>query len=91
MSGGIFLLQDGGQLIEMTGQPYDSEKLLQELLAQYPALLAGDQIDNMAPRQWLLVSRELALQSEPGSGSTTAARRGSRCTVRATSRMIRRR
>ncbi len=43
---------------------YDSESLLQELLADYPDLLAGDQIDLEEPRRWLLVSREMAVPGE---------------------------
>ena len=43
MSGGIFLIQSGGDLVEMKEQPYDTEAVLQELLARYPNLLAGDQ------------------------------------------------
>lgn len=43
MSGGIFLLS-GEKLVEMREQAYDSEDLLQELLAKYPDLLAGDQL-----------------------------------------------
>lgn len=61
MDAGIFLLQDNGNLVEMRQQVYNSESLLQELLAQYPRLLAGDQIDPNAPRRWLLVSREMPL------------------------------
>jgi hypothetical protein len=63
MSGGIYLIQDDGALVEMTQQPYDSEALLQELLAKYPNLLAGDQMDAV-PRKWLLVSREMGVPSE---------------------------
>jgi hypothetical protein len=67
--GGVYLIQKDDQLVEMTEQPYDSEDLLQGLLAQHPNLLAGDQIDSDEPRRWLLVSRELALASEEdGSG-----------------------
>ena len=44
MGGGIYLLQDGGGLLEMREEAYDSEAFLQELLAKYPNLLAGDQI-----------------------------------------------
>ena len=36
MNGGIYLLQNDGRLIEMSEQAYDSEDLLQELLAKYP-------------------------------------------------------
>ena len=39
MNPGIFLIQDNEELIEMTEQTYESEKLLQTWLAQYPALL----------------------------------------------------
>lgn len=53
----------------MTEQPYASEDLLQKLLADYPSLLAGNQINPGAPRKWLLVSRETPLASEQdGSG-----------------------
>ncbi len=48
----------------MNERGYDTEDLLQELLAKYPNLLAGDQIDDAAPRRWLLVSREMSLASE---------------------------
>ncbi len=62
--GGIYLIQDDGGLVEMTEQPYGTEELLQKLLADYPNLLAGDQIDHDVPRRWLLVSREVSLASE---------------------------
>jgi hypothetical protein len=69
MSGGIYLVQGDGGLVEMTEQEYASEDLLQKLLADYPNLLAGDQIDTTEPRRWLLVSREMPLASEEdGSG-----------------------
>src|SRR6266496_3793019 len=64
MSSGIYLIKDGGSLVEMTEQPYASEDLLQKLLADYPSLLAGNQINPGAPRKWLLVSRETPLASE---------------------------
>jgi hypothetical protein len=73
MNGGIFLIQSGGDLVEMHEQPYDTEAVLQELLAQYPNLLAGDQMDGVAPRRWLLISREMGVPAEeegrPGGGS----------------------
>ena len=69
MNGGLFLLQDNGQLLEMKEQKYDSEDLLQELIAKYPNLLAGDQIDSDNPRRWLLISREISIpDSELGHG-----------------------
>jgi hypothetical protein len=45
MSAGIYLVKSNDQLVRMDEQPYDSEDLLQELLAKYPNLLAGDQMD----------------------------------------------
>lgn len=48
---------------------YESEALLQELLAHHPDLLAGDQIDSESPRRWLLVTREMSAPgSEEGAG-----------------------
>lgn len=62
---GIFLIHDDkGDLVEMIEQPYDSEDLLQKLLAKYPNLIAGDQINASSPRRWLLVTREASIQGE---------------------------
>ena len=62
--GSIYLIKEDGKLVDMNEQAYDSEKVLQELLAGHADLLAGDQIDSIAPRRWLLVSREMSLASE---------------------------
>ena len=43
---------------------YDSENLLQELLAKYPDLLAGEQINSTEPRRWLLITREMSVPDE---------------------------
>ena len=64
MAGKIYLLQGDGALQPMSEQPYVSEDLLQTLLADYPDLLAGEQINESAPRRWLLVSREVAVPGE---------------------------
>ena len=58
MSGVIFLVQPDETLVRMEEAPYESESLLQRLLAQYPDILAGEQIDTRVSRRWLLVSRE---------------------------------
>ena len=68
MTGGIFLIQSGGDLVEMREEPYGTEAVLQELLAKYPNLLAGDQMDGAAPRRWLLVSREMGVPGEEDGG-----------------------
>ena len=72
MSGGVFLIQDKDELLEMTEQPYGSEEKLQELLDKYPNLLAGSQIDAAAPRRWLLVSREVGIPGEEHGGDRWA-------------------
>jgi len=69
MSGGIFLVRDNDELVEMTEQPYNSEDILQELLAKYPNLLAGDQMDSEEPRRWLLVTRDMWLPSDDLEGN----------------------
>src|SRR5713101_6616197 len=70
---GIFLIQANGELVEMNEQAYNSEDLLQELLAKYPALLAGNQIDPKAPRKWLFIERESTVPSKEGGGGRWSA------------------
>jgi hypothetical protein len=72
MKSGIFLIQNDNQLIEMTEQKYESEDFLQELLAKYPNLLAGNQIDSNSPRRWLFISRELGIPAEEEGGDRWA-------------------
>lgn len=73
MNPGIFLIQDNGELVEMNEEPYNSEDLLQTLLASYPALLAGNQIDPNAPRKWLFIEREASVPSTEGAGGRWSA------------------
>ena len=61
VSGKIFLLQDENELVEMEEKEYVSEDILQDLIAKYPNLLAGDEMDVDVPRKWLLVQREQIL------------------------------
>jgi hypothetical protein len=68
MSAAIYLLQSDESLVALASQPYDTERLLQDLLAKYPELLAGEQMDDESPRRWLLVSQELAVPAEEGGG-----------------------
>jgi hypothetical protein len=64
MAGGVFLMGDDGKLIQMQEHEYEAEALLQEILANHPQLLAGDQIDPTTPRHWVLVSREVPVPAE---------------------------
>jgi hypothetical protein len=68
MTDNIFIIHDNGKLTEMNEQEYDSEALLQSLLANYPKLLPGGQIDVASPRKWLLVKREMGIPSEEDGG-----------------------
>ena len=61
---GIYLLHDDGQLVQLAERAYDSEAILQELIASYPSILAGDQMGRQTPRRWLLICREMAVPSE---------------------------
>lgn len=65
MKGGIFLLQDN-KLVGLNETQYEVESLLQELLANYPDLLVGNQVDPQSPRRWLHVSREAGIPGEEG-------------------------
>ena len=58
----IFLGTDSG-LVELGESAYDSEAIVQQLLADYPRLIPGDQIDADTPRRLLLIRREDATAS----------------------------
>ena len=66
MAGGIYLVQGDNSLVELGEQGYVTESILQGFLADYPNLMAGDQINPGSPRRWLFVKREAAVPSEPG-------------------------
>jgi hypothetical protein len=68
MGGGIYLLRADDELVEMRERLYDSEAVLQQLLAKHPSLLAGDQLEAGAPRRWLLVAREASLPADADGG-----------------------
>lgn len=69
MASGMFVLKANGDLIPMTASTYDSEELLQRWLADYPELLAGEQINPEEPRQWMLIQREAGVPGGEFSGS----------------------
>ncbi|HLM56248.1 MAG TPA: hypothetical protein VK422_09045 [Pyrinomonadaceae bacterium] len=64
MSRSIFLIQGDNSLVKMKEHAYDSEDILQNLLASYPDLLPGEQMNPDRPRKWLLVKREAAVPAE---------------------------
>lgn len=68
MAGRVFHLNENGNATPLEEHPYDAEKTLQELLAQHPDLMAGEQIDSTAPRRWLLITREMAVPGDDDAG-----------------------
>lgn len=65
----IYLINADQSLVPLKQEAYATEDLLQALLAQYPSLLAGNQINPNAPCRWLLVKREAEVPGElDGSG-----------------------
>ena len=60
----IFLISQDKTLKEMEAMPYDKEKLLQDLLSEYPNLLAGYQMNEANPRRWLLVAPEMGIADD---------------------------
>jgi hypothetical protein len=68
-NGKIFLVGDSdSNLVEMKEQRYEKEDHLQALVAKYPDLLPGDQIDPEEPCRWLLVAREMGIPDREGGG-----------------------
>ena len=68
----IYVMTDGGSLEPLTEKSFDSEDLLQGLIADHPELLDGEQIRPGDPRRWLLVTREKGIADAPDSGSRWA-------------------
>ena len=64
MTSRIFLLDEKRNLTPMEETSYESESLLQRLLADHPDLLSGDDTGASEPRRWLLVSREMSMPAE---------------------------
>jgi hypothetical protein len=61
----IYLLGADGELVAMTQQAYDSEDLLQRLVATHPTLLGG----GASATRWLLIRREMPVpDQQEGTG-----------------------
>lgn len=65
----LYLIDDNNDVRIMEKRPYLNEDALQQLLARIPNLLAGAEIDENAPRRWILVGREMAVPDALVSGS----------------------
>jgi hypothetical protein len=69
---GVFALTEANKLVPLQTASFASENDFQTLLAAFPALLAGDQIDPVNPRRFLLIDREHPIAGEPGGGTRWA-------------------
>src|SRR4051812_12426684 len=58
MAGSGLFLRDGDNLVALTAQAYEAETVLQALLAKYPTLLPGEEMNPDDPRRFLLIKRE---------------------------------
>jgi len=63
LMGGIFL-RHGDSFIAMREAPYEAERVLQELLAEHPEVLAG----GSSSAAWLLIKREAGVSGDAESG-----------------------
>lgn len=68
MNDQIYLIDENEELKTLEAKPYDSEALLQRLIAEHPSLLSGYQIDPSDPRRWVLVKQEIGIPGEPYAG-----------------------
>lgn len=62
----IYHLNEQGQLEPMTEKPFDVEDTLQELVANHPDLLSGEQMNPDNPRRWILINREQGIADIEG-------------------------
>jgi hypothetical protein len=63
---GVFVLTGERTLVSMRSASFATEADFQQLIAAFPELLAGDQIDAEAPRRFVLVAREQGIAAEEG-------------------------
>ena len=67
MSERIYIRVKDGGLEPLEEGRFSTEDELQELIAQYPELLDGEQIRPGDPRRWILITREKGIADTPGS------------------------
>ncbi len=58
-----------GSLVPLNEEPFATENELQELIAEHPALLDGEQVRPGDPRRWLLITREKGIAESSDAGS----------------------
>jgi hypothetical protein len=69
---GIYLRQ-GATFIAMREAPYKAEDVLQELVAEHPEMLAGEDVSENGSQRWLLIERESPISEEEGAAGRWSA------------------
>lgn len=64
MSPGIFVINSANDLVEMSPQHYETEDVLQKLMEDFPAVLAGE--GQTVTRRFALIKREAGIASHEG-------------------------
>lgn len=64
----IYHLNELGRLEPMQEEPFAAEDKLQELVADYPGLLSGEQMNPANPRRFILIDREQGIADIIGGG-----------------------
>lgn len=68
----IYHLNERGELHPMSEEHFALEATLQELVANYPGLLSGEQINPVNPRRFILIDREQGISDIIGGGNRWA-------------------
>ena len=68
----IYTRSPEGGLEPLEAEPFSTEDELQELIANHPELLDGEQMRPDDPRRWILVTREKGIAESPGAGARWA-------------------
>lgn len=69
----IFVRRPDGPVVELRRSEFDREVDLQQLLADHPKLLEGDEMRGDEPRRWLYVASEVGVPGEEGGGGRWGA------------------
>ena len=72
MAGQIYHLNEHGQLAPMSEVPFELEDNLQELVAEHPGLLSGEQMNPDNPRRFILIGREQGIADITGGSNRWA-------------------
>ncbi len=72
LPGGAFILHGSGTVVRVNRESFSTEDEFQEMIARYPALLAGEMITPEQPRRWLLIDREVGIADSEDGGDRWA-------------------